>query len=132
SLHWVLNHARQMDLYGALQKVLVRNQNGDVMGWYLYYLKPGDTGTVIQIVARKNCFNEILDHLFEHARRYGATALIGRLDAQYIQELSDKYCWFDRFSGWTLIHSKNSEALNAIQRGDAFLSKLEGEWCLQF
>jgi hypothetical protein len=132
SLQWVLNHARQMHLYGTLQRVLVRDQSGEVMGWYLYYLKSDDTSTVIQIVARKNSFNEILDHLFEHARRHGATALIGRLEAQYIQELSDKYCWFDRFSGWTLIHSKNSELLHAIQRGDAFLSRLEGEWCLQF
>jgi hypothetical protein len=132
SLQWVLNHARQMYLYGTLQSILIRDQSGEVMGWYLYYLKSGDTGTVIQIVARKNSFDEILDHLFEHARQHGATALIGRLEAQYIQELSDKYCWFDRFAGWTLIHSKNSEVLHAIQRGDAFLSRLEGEWCLQF
>jgi hypothetical protein len=132
SLLWVLNHARQLYLFGTLQSVLVRDQSGKVMGWYLYYLKSGETSTVIQIVARENSINEILDHLFEHARRRGATALIGRLEAQYIQELSDKYCWFDRFSGWTLIHSKNSEVLHAIQRGDAFLSRLEGEWCLQF
>jgi hypothetical protein len=132
SLQWVLNHARQMHLYGTLQSVLVRDQSGEVIGWYLYYLKSGGISTVIQVVARKNSFSDILDHIFEHARRHGATALIGRLEAQYIQELSDKYCWFDRFSGWTLIHSKNSEVLNAIQRGDTFLSRLEGEWCLQF
>lgn len=132
SLQWIFSHARQMHSYGALQSVLVRDEIGEVVGWYLYYLKSGDMSTVIQIVARKNSFNEILDHLFEHARRHGATALIGRLEAQYIQELSDKYCWFDRFSGWTLIHSQNFEVLHAIQRGDAFLSKLEGEWCLQF
>ncbi len=132
SLQWVLNHARQMHLFGTLQSILVREPSGEVIGWYLYYLKSGGTSTVIQIAARKNSFDEILDHLFEHARRHGATALIGRLEAQYIQELSDKYCWFDRFSGWTLIHSKNFEVLHAIQRGDAFLSRLEGEWCLQF
>jgi hypothetical protein len=132
SLRWILNHARQMNLYGTLQNVLVRDQSGEVMGWYLYYLKLGGASLVIQIAARKNSFDEILDHLFEHARRRGATALVGRLDGQYIQELSDKFCWFDRLSAWTLIHSKNSEVLHAIQRGDAFLSKIEGEWCLQF
>jgi hypothetical protein len=132
SLQWILNHARQMYLYGTLQNILVRDQSGEVMGWYLYYLKLDGISVVLQIAARKNFFDEILDHLFEHARRHGATALSGRLEGQYMQELSDKFCWFDRVSAWTLIHSKNSEVLHAIQRGDAFLSKLEGEWCLQF
>jgi hypothetical protein len=132
SLQWVLNHARQMNYFGTLQKVLVRDQGGQIIGWYLYYLKAGCTSTVVQIAARKNAFNEILDHLFDHARRHGATALIGRLEPQYIQELSDKYCWFHRIGSWTLIHSNNSELLHAIQRGDAFLSGLEGEGCMLF
>jgi hypothetical protein len=29
-----------------------------------------------------------------------------------------------------LIQSKNAEILNAIHRGDAFLTQLEGEWCI--
>ena len=132
SLQWVLKHAEQMAFYGSLKKVLVRDQHGNVIGWYLYYLKAGKTSTVLQLAARQNTFNEILDHLFDHARRHGATSLIGRLEPQYIQELSDKYCCFNRFGSWTLIHSNNSELLHVIQRGDAFLTGLEGEWCLLF
>lgn len=132
SLQWLLNNARQMNYFGTLKKVLVRDEGGQVLGWYLYYLKPGCTSTVMQIVARKNAFNEILDHLFDHARRHGSTSLIGKLEPQYIQELTDKYCWFHRFGSWTLVHSNNSELLHAIQRGDAFLTGLEGEWCMLF
>jgi len=132
SLGWLLKHAEQMDFYGSLKKVLVRDHGGDVIGWYLYYLKPGGMSTVIQLAARKNSFNEILNHLFHHARRHGAVSLIGRLEPQYMQELSDKYCCFHRFGSWTLIHSNNSELLHVIQRGDAFLTGLEGEWCLLF
>src|SRR5262249_38767483 len=132
SLPWLLKHAEQMDYYGSLKKMLVRDQCGDVIGWYLYYLNPGRTSTVLQIAARKNTFNEILDHLFDHARRHGAAFIVGRLEPQYIQELSDKYCFFNRFGSWTLIHSNNPELLHVIQRGDAFLTGLEGEWCLLF
>ncbi len=132
SLRWLLKHAEQMDYYGTLKKVLVCDRHGDVIGWYLYYLKPGKTSTVLQLAARKNSFNEILDHLFDHARRHGAVSLIGRQEPQYLQELTDKYCLFHRIGSWTLIHSNNSELLHVIQRGDAFLTGLEGEWCLLF
>jgi hypothetical protein len=33
---------------------------------------------------------------------------------------------------WTLIHSQQPELLDAIHRGDAFLTRLEGEWCMRF
>ena len=31
-----------------------------------------------------------------------------------------------------LIHSRQPELLDAICRGDAFLTPLEGEWCMRF
>jgi hypothetical protein len=31
-----------------------------------------------------------------------------------------------------LIHSRNEKLLNAIYHGDAFLSRLEGEWWMRF
>jgi hypothetical protein len=31
-----------------------------------------------------------------------------------------------------LVHSRNEDLLHAIQRGDAFMSHLEGEWALLF
>ena len=130
SVQWLLKHAEGMDCFGSLKKVLVRDKH-EVVGWYLYYLKPGEVGTVLQIAATKNHFSEILDHLFDHARRHDVVALDGRMEPQYIQELADRYCYF-RLGSWTLIHSHNSELLNVIQRGDVFLTRLEGEWSLLF
>jgi hypothetical protein len=49
-----------------------------------------------------------------------------------MQELSDKYCYFDRNCSWALVHSKNAELLNIIHRGEAFLTGLEGECALLF
>jgi hypothetical protein len=132
SLQWALNQAGKMSLLGSLEKVLVRDQQGEVLGWYLYYLVPGGTSTVLQLAAKRNRFGAILDHLFDHARRHGASVLVGRLEPQYMQELTDRNCYFNRLGSWALVHSTNSELLHAIQRGDAFLSKLEGEWCLLF
>jgi hypothetical protein len=121
-----------MKFYGAFQKVVFRDAHREVVGWYMYYLNPGGTSTVFQFVARKSSVNEILDHLFDHAWRHGAVTLSGRLEPQFMQELSDKYCFFSRVGAWMLIHSNNTELLHVIQRGDAFLTGLEGEWCLLF
>lgn len=132
SLHWLLTNAAQMKHFGELQKVLIRDAQRAVVGWFLYYLKPGGTSRVIQYVARKGAVNELLDCLFHHARRHGAATIAGRLTPNYMQELSDKYCYFDRNYSWALVHSNNPELLNVIHRGEAFLTGLEGECALLF
>lgn len=132
SLRWLLEEAAQMRSYGALQKVLVRDAKREVAGWYMYYLNPGGTSTVLQIAGKKHSINDILDHLFDHARRRGVTALFGRIEPRFMREMSDKHCYFNCEGGWTLIHSNNNELLHVIQRGNAFLTNLEGEWCLVF
>jgi hypothetical protein len=132
SLRWLLTHAEQMRLSGDFKKVLVRNSSREVIGWFMYYLKPGGTSTVFQFAARRGAINEILDCLFNHAWRHGAAAITGRLYPRYMQELSDKRCYFHREGGWVLVHSNNEELLDVIQRGDVFLTELEGEWCLLF
>lgn len=130
SLRWLFNQAAQMKLYGEFKKVQLRDEQGAVAGWYLYYLKRGGLGSVIQIAARKNSEGEVIDHLFDHARRGGATALSGRLEPRFMQELADRGCFFNRVGCLMLMQSNNAEILNAIHRGDAFLTQLEGEWCV--
>ena len=98
----------------------------------MYYLKPGGTSRVFQFVARKGAISDLLDCLFNHARRHRAAAIAGRLVPNYMQELSDNHCYFDRNTAWVLVHSNNKELLNVIHRGEAFLTGLEGESPLLF
>jgi hypothetical protein len=130
SLRWLFDQAAQMKLHGEFRKVQLRDQEGEVAGWYLYYLKAGGLSSVIQIAARKHSEGEVIDHLFDHARRNGAAAISGRLEPRLMQEMADRGCFFNRVGCLTLMHSKNAEILNAIHRGDAFLTQLEGEWCV--
>jgi hypothetical protein len=132
SLRWLLGHAERIKYHGDFKKVLVRDSRGEVAGWFMYYLKPGGASTVFQLVARKEAVNETLDSLFDHARRHGAASITGRLYPPYMQELSDKHCYFHRNCAWALVHSNNDELLNVIHRGGAFLTGLEGESCLLF
>jgi hypothetical protein len=129
---WLFDGAAQMKYYGHLQKVLVRNAKREVIGWFMYYLNRGGTGTVLQIAARKGEVVEILDHLFGHARRNGVIDLSGRIEPRFMREFSDKHCLFRSVGAMFLVHSRNNDLLHAIQRGDAFMSHLEGEWTLLF
>jgi hypothetical protein len=33
---------------------------------------------------------------------------------------------------WVLVHARDPEFVRAFEHGDAFFSRLEGEWCLRF
>jgi len=49
-----------------------------------------------------------------------------------VQALSDRRCWFRQEGTWTLVHSRHRDILSAVHQGDAFLSRLDGEWWLRF
>jgi len=132
SLRWLLAQAGRMKHFGDFKQVLVRDSRREVAGWFMYYLKPGGASTVYQFMARKDAINETLDCLFNHARRRGAASITGRLYPRYMQELWDKRCYFHRGCSWVLVHSNNDDLLNVIHRGDAFLTRLEGEASLLF
>ena len=44
--------------------------------------------------------------------------------------LSEKYCFFTCRGGWMVAHSSKPDLLAVLDSGDAFLSLLDGEWCL--
>jgi len=87
---------------------------------------------VVQIAACNGSFGRVLQRLFADAWRQGAAAVRGRLDPRHIQEFSDRHCWFRREGTWTLVHSRHADLAAAIHQGNAYLSRLEGEWWLRF
>jgi hypothetical protein len=103
-----------------------------LIGWYLYYVRAGRIGEVVQIAALDGSFDLVLQRLLADAWEHGATALRGRLDPRFAPELSHRHCWLRTDNTWTLIHSRHADVLAAFHQGDAFASRLEGEWWLRF
>ncbi|MBI4638171.1 MAG: GNAT family N-acetyltransferase [Candidatus Rokubacteria bacterium] len=129
ALRWLLELLARKTAHGAFRTVVVRDGRGEAAGWYLYYLNPGGPSEVVQIAARSDSMGEVLEHLFHDAWRHGAVAVSGPLDPTALRAAPDRYCLFHHDGGaWMLIHSRHPEVLEAIHRGDAFLSRLEGEW----
>jgi hypothetical protein len=132
SLNWLLRKAGEAKTRGELRKFLVRNPKGEILGWYVYYAKAGGISKVLQICGREHGIFDVIDHLFHDAWQAGSIAVSGRLEPRFARELSQKRCDFIFHDVAVLIHSPQSEIVNAIQRGNAFLTRLDGEWWMRF
>jgi hypothetical protein len=132
SLAWMLDQAGRKTRNGTLRGRAVLDGEGRPIGWYLYYVLKGGVSEVVQLAARNGAFDRVLQRLLADAWRHGSAAVRGRLDPSYVQELSARLCWFRREGAWLLVHSRHADLMAAIHQGDAFFSRLEGEWCLRF
>jgi hypothetical protein len=132
SLQWVMEFVRKRNAYGDLRKVLLRDASGKILGWYIYGLMPGAVGEVLQIGAEANSVGKVLDHLFYDAWKHELIGLHGRLEPQFMEELTLRSSFFLRNGSWTLAHSTKPELVALIQSGNAFFSRLEGEGALRY
>jgi len=127
SLRWLLDFLGEKKGRGTLRKTVVRDANKAIIGWYLYYVAPGEISTVAQIGARPGSYGKVFAHMFYHAWRRGAVAITGRVEARFFEEIPSGMCIFGRGS-WMQIHSKCPDLIEAIEDKQAFFTPLEGEW----
>jgi hypothetical protein len=132
SLSWLLTFMDRRVARGDLRKVVLRDGQEEIVGWYIYYLKPGAVGEVVQIGGARQFTRNILEHLFYDGWSHGLVGLHGVVGGRLVDEFSDKNCLFACRGGWMVAHSRKPELLELLSRGDAFFSRLDGEWCLGF
>ena len=131
-LDFVVSGVAMKHEFGSLERVLVRDASGTAVGWYLYYVNAGDIGQVVHVAAAPGRYGEVLDHLFYDAWKRGAIAVRGRFMPKHCAELEAKRCVIGRDEPWTIVHSHRPEILAAVGRGDALLSRLDGEFWMTF
>lgn len=132
TLTWLLDILAGKKRWGELRVEMVCNASDRVVGYYLYYAKPGGVSEILQVGTRTGSMRELLDHLAHDARAGGSLALAGRLDPRYAPDISDRLSYFKYGGNWFLIHTRDPEVERALYRGDAFLTRLEGEWWIPF
>lgn len=130
SLKWLLGFMESRRKRGRLRKIAVRDQNQKTVGWYIYYVKRGAVGEVVQVGGEPKFFREILRHLFHDGWEQGVVAMHGVAQFRQLPAYSDEGCFFTCRGGWILAHARDPEILEILDRGDGWLSRLDGEWCL--
>jgi hypothetical protein len=132
ALDWVFERAKTLRPAAVLTSKLFRTDAGQMAGWYIYLAARGGAGEVLQLYANPGFEKPVLDHLIEHARAQGVAVLSGRMEPGMAQAFSDRRCIMRCGPEWVLVRSSRPDLLEALTRGDALLSKLEGEWCFRF
>jgi hypothetical protein len=130
SLQWLLNFMERRPSRGELRKIVVRDDSQNIVGWYIYYVKPGGVGEVVQIGGHSKSTKDVLDHLFYDAWEQGVIGLHGVVDSRRMPDFSEKGCFFTCRGGWTITKTRKPEILDLLERGDAFFTRLDGEWAL--
>src|SRR6202035_5185223 len=106
-LSWVFFEMERVAVRGSLIRSLVRDDRGQFLGWYVYYLKPGGAGWVIQVAAKRGKVDSVVDHLFHHAYTNGAGAVQGRAEPHLMEALSRRRCLL-RYHGGSMIHTRDT------------------------
>lgn len=128
TLTWLINEAKEKQEYGPLKSVALFNAQNVLQGWYLYYPNAGKMGHVLQLFAQRQSIDAVLTHLFTDAKNEGSLALSGQAEPKFIQEFSAHGCIFNHRNFSTVVHTGNNDFLNALNSGNAFFTRLEGEW----
>jgi len=132
TLSWLLQEVARKKLHGSLRARAVLDGKGQLMGWYLYYLLAGGVSELIQLNARDGALDTVLRRLLVDAWTQGAVAVRCRLDPRHLETLSERHCLLRREDPATLVHTKDAELAAAFHQGEAFITRLEGEWWLRF
>jgi hypothetical protein len=132
TLDFVLHNAARKSALGTLQRVLVRDESGAPVGWYIYYVRKNEVGELVDLAASPDRYEQILDHLFHHAWERGLLAVRGRLTPRELPILTRKRCVLESGGPWTVVHSNRRDVLAAIESGEARLSRLDGEFWMTF
>lgn len=132
SAAWLLERLAAKRGLGTPRGLALRGRGGGIAGWCVYFVNPGGTGEVVQLAAHRGYHARVLDALLHDAWRHGLVALSGRLEAPLLPPLAERRALLDRGGPWMLVHASQPDLLTAVLAGNAFLSRLEGEWWMSF
>ena len=132
SLEWLLDQAARTRGHGPLRRRLCRDAWGEAVGWYVYYAKPDGVAQVLQFGGKPRRISDVLASLFADAYAAGSVSITGQIEPRWLRELTDAHATLGCKSLGVLFQTRDPEISSAVQRGDAFLSRLDGEWWLRF
>ncbi len=133
ALAWVLGMAGTKTEFGPMRSAVLYAGGGTPVGWYLYYIGTANKpAQVLQFMARPGYVGPALSQLFLDAFRSGSFAVIGRVDPQFVRDLFTQGCLFGHLGIYVEASSRRPDIIAALTAGNAFLTRLEGEWWTKF
>lgn len=130
SLEWLLNVLQGNRHRGEFDGIGIFGGDDQFIGLCLYYLNASRVAEVMLLAARDDSRDAVLRHVMYRMWQRGGVGLIGRLEPRFLQSFADHGCLM-KGGDWAFVHAKDAELVRIIDRGDAFISALEGELWLR-
>lgn len=129
SLQWLLDFLDAARYRGVLQRRAVTDDAGTVRGWYLYYANAEGYNGVLQLRSPGGDADAVFRSLLAHGRAVsGAPVTTGRLQPELLSTVAEHRCTLS-LGPWMVAHSSDPRITQALAAGDAFVTRLEGEFC---
>lgn len=125
-LDHLLADAAQKPALGQLVLARVSSPSGGRVGAFAYYVRAGQVGRVLQVLALPGQAGAVIDRLIEHAAARGAAGLRGRTQPALLEALLARPIAFVPVAS-TVAHSRDADLLRAMTSGQAFFNGLAGE-----
>jgi hypothetical protein len=123
---FIIEEASDKPAYGKPVFASVASRKGTIVGAFLYHLRPGRIGHVLQVLARPNQVGAVLDCLIDHATSNGAVGLRGRTQPALMESMLGRRIIFVSTSA-TVVHSRQPEIVEALRRSEGFVNGMAGE-----
>jgi hypothetical protein len=104
------------------------HRDGRPVGWYVCQLGAGRLCRVLQIAATSRETDFVLTQLLHRASARGATGVYGRVEPRLVGPLSVGRSLVRFGEGRMLVSARDPEVADAVIRGEALLTRLDGEW----
>jgi hypothetical protein len=128
-IQWLYQFMAFNTARGQLDGRRLKDKSGKNVGCYLYYLRDDGIAEVMLLCACKNRETQVYHCFLNELKQKGAIGVIGRIEPDFMLTFGQDKVLFKRGS-WAMVHSRRPELMNAINSGNAFFSKLDGELCL--
>ena len=126
-LPWLLAQAGLKTRNGPLHMRDVTDRNGDTLGLYLLYARPGGVAQTLQILAKRNQESTVLKALIIHAHEIGAVAVRGQIDPRLSVGLMTYPGIIYHHVMASIVYTRRPDLAAAFGSSDAFVGGLLGE-----
>ena len=133
SFEWLMHQVAANRPAGELSMASVSTAAGDLCGYYILQTRRGHQATLLQMgLRRHDYFDRVFTAVLRDAWERKAVAVKGQAMPASLVNLTHHYCLFRQAQTNVLFHSREAAIGNAILRGDAAISRLDGEFWARF
>lgn len=124
---WQHNEMAGIVEQGEFRARLVRTKAGEVVGWYVYYLKPRGVSRLYDIKAQSEHLTGVLNALVTEADSGGAGALMGRMEPYLRSPLHRQGALLYNGGSLLMVHARDKTLVDDAELGRLAFSRLQGE-----